>query len=1057
MEAKATNGSQNTQTTGQAVKDIALLSPEEKTALLEETLAELEQKKRELEIEAALERVRTVAMSMKGPADMLEVCKTISQQLETLTIKKIRNVQTAIFYEERGTYMNYEYYAKHDKTFITETTYTNNEIHNAFANQMLKGSGEFFHTHIKDVKNWIAYQKTTNVFIDEYLATAPSLDYYWYSLGPVALGISTYEPLAEEDIKLFKRFLKVFELAYRRYLDIEKAEAQAREAQIEAALERVRARTMAIQKSEELTDVAELLFRQVNDLGIKTWSTGFEIWSEDNNFFTDYITNPQGGFIEPYTIDSSTYSVFKKVSKAKKRGDEYYVHYEEGEKLAETYRQLRKYAEKQFKAILDSGFQFPSKQYEHFVFGSIAGLMFITCDPVPEADQEVFKRFGKVFEQTYTRFLDLKKAEAQAREARIEAALERVRARAMAMQKSDELKELIATVSVELGKLDIVLFRSFIITYDAKTMGSTWWMANPETPSEPIGLFVKYHEHPCYLARIEAWKKRRVKWVQILEGEVKKTWDKFLFVETELSQLPHDVIENMRDIEKVYLSSSFNNFSDLTLATLSPLTDEQFDIMLRFAKVFDLSYTRFNDLQVAEANAKEAVKQAALDRIRAEIASMRMVKDLDRIIPLIWNELTTLGLPFVRCGVFIMDDAQQLIHTFLSTPQGKAIAAFQIPYNTSGNIADIIRHWQKEEIYTDHWDEQAFTEFAHNLVQQGALAAPEEYLSTLPPSGFYLHFLPFQQGMLYVGNTSLLGKEEISLLQSVADAFSTAYARYEDFNRLEAAKQKVDKTLVELKQAQQQLIQAEKMASLGELTAGIAHEIQNPLNFVNNFADVNKELVAELKQEAEKGNLEEVKALATDIEENEQKISHHGRRADAIVKGMLQHSRVSTGQKEPTDINALCDEYLRLSYHGFRAKDKTLSAVVQTAFDPAIGKVAVVPQEIGRVLLNLFNNAFYAVNEKKKHLNGTFEPAVSVSTKKEGDHVIIVVKDNGTGMPQSVMNKVFQPFFTTKPTGEGTGLGLSLSYDIISKGHGGDLTVYSKEGEGSEFVVTLPA
>jgi signal transduction histidine kinase len=221
------------------------------------------------------------------------------------------------------------------------------------------------------------------------------------------------------------------------------------------------------------------------------------------------------------------------------------------------------------------------------------------------------------------------------------------------------------------------------------------------------------------------------------------------------------------------------------------------------------------------------------------------------------------------------------------------------------------------------------------------------------------------------------------------------------------------------------------MASLGELTAGIAHEIQNPLNFVNNFSEVNTELIAEMKAEIVKGNLEEIKLIANDIYENEQKINHHGKRADAIVKGMLQHSRSSTGHNEPTDINALADEYLRLSYHGLRAKDKDFNATMQTDFDKSIGKINLIPQDIGRVLLNLYNNAFYAVAEKKKQQPDGYEPTISVSTKRINNKIAIKVKDNGNGIPQKVLDKIFQPFFTTKSTGQGTGLGLSLSYDII--------------------------
>jgi signal transduction histidine kinase len=262
-------------------------------------------------------------------------------------------------------------------------------------------------------------------------------------------------------------------------------------------------------------------------------------------------------------------------------------------------------------------------------------------------------------------------------------------------------------------------------------------------------------------------------------------------------------------------------------------------------------------------------------------------------------------------------------------------------------------------------------------------------------------------------------------------------------------------TLADLKATQTQLVQSEKMASLGELTAGIAHEIQNPLNFVNNFSEVNKELLVEMKDEIKKGNIDEVNALVDDVIANEEKINHHGKRADAIVKGMLQHSNSGSGKKEPTDINKLADEYLRLAYHGLRAKDKSFNATMKTDFDESIGNINVIPQDIGRVVLNLINNALYVVDEKKKSGITNYEPTVSVSTKKVNGKVEIKVSDNGNGIPQKVLDKIFQPFFTTKPTGQGTGLGLSLSYDII-KAHGGEVMVETKESQGSVFIINLP-
>jgi len=267
----------------------------------------------------------------------------------------------------------------------------------------------------------------------------------------------------------------------------------------------------------------------------------------------------------------------------------------------------------------------------------------------------------------------------------------------------------------------------------------------------------------------------------------------------------------------------------------------------------------------------------------------------------------------------------------------------------------------------------------------------------------------------------------------------------------------LQQSLEDLRQTQNQLIQSEKMAGLGELTAGIAHEIQNPLNFVNNFSDVSIELLAEMSDELDNGDTAEAKAIAVDIKQNLEKIAHHGRRADGIVKGMLQHSRASSGQKEPTDINALADEYLRLAYHGLRAKDKSFNAHLVTNFSPNLPHVTIVPQDVGRVLLNLFTNAFYATQQKGNQMeDGTYKPVVELSTRQEGNIIEITVKDNGTGIPDAIKDKILQPFFTTKPTGQGTGLGLSLSYDIIVKGHGGKINIVSTEGEGAAFIITLP-
>ena len=308
-----------------------------------------------------------------------------------------------------------------------------------------------------------------------------------------------------------------------------------------------------------------------------------------------------------------------------------------------------------------------------------------------------------------------------------------------------------------------------------------------------------------------------------------------------------------------------------------------------------------------------------------------------------------------------------------------------------------------------------------------------------------------------------------TLLGSLLTLSIVALFFYFNSRQKQKAKQKIEQAYDQLKSTQSQLIQSEKMASLGELTAGIAHEIQNPLNFVNNFSEVSNELIDEMKAEMATGNQQLATEIANDVKQNLEKILHHGKRADAIVKGMLQHSRSSNGIKGPTDINALCDEYLRLSYHGLRAKDKSFNAKFETDFDSSLPKINVVPQDIGRVILNLINNAFYACTERSRSVvalrhtpaptssgkgDDSYQPTVWVSTQNLNDKILITVKDNGNGIPKNIVDKIFQPFFTTKPTGQGTGLGLSLSYDIV-KAHGGELKVETKEGEGSEFIIHL--
>jgi signal transduction histidine kinase len=836
--------------------------------------------------------------------------------------------------------------------------------------------------------------------------------------------------------------------------ELEKQLAQSnRELEIEAALERVRARAMGMHNSNELSDVLSVLFEQYDILGISPVFSNLTLFDLENNKFSYRTTGRKGRRVQAeQKIDMDAVEAWKESVENWKKGgpDQVNAHMYPYEILPHVFQLFQEI----LSAVPDDAKFYP-EDFPNGLFITHGYCKFgyvgfgHTREATPE-EKEVVKRMAIEFERLYQRFIDLQTSEAQIQEAQIEASLERVRASTMAMRSSDDVGNAIGVLFNELDKFGISLLRCGLIIVNDKEKTMQVWRAHT-TKAGTVGQvsgIISISVHPMYEAAYDSWLLKETMVSYDLSAEDFMNYYKT--VSNHAPQFAHNVTP-----EKQTNTSFFFKEGAIFTFTKEPLDAATCAELKKFAAVFGLTYRRYLDLKIAEAQARDVMRQSSLDRIRAEIASMRTANDLDRITPLIWNELTALGVPFIRCGVFIMDDQQQVSHTYLSTPDGKAVAAFDLPYDTPGNISEIVAQWQNKKFHTEYWDQEAYTAFAGNLVKQGVYTSEEQYLSKLPGGGFYLHFAPFLQGMLYVGNAVQLGKQDIRTIQAVADAFSTAYARYEDFSKLEAAKLQVENTLLDLKKTQKQLIQAEKMASLGQLTAGIAHEIQNPLNFINNFSEVNTELITEMKQEITKGNFEAVSVLADDLKEHQEKITNHGNRAASIVKGMLQHTRNRRGQKEPTNINALCDEYLRLSYHGLRAKDKDFNAKMQTNLDDSIGSIDVVPQEIGSVLLNLFNNAFYAVNEKKEKLNGTFEPMVSLITKKENEKVIIKVIDNGLGIPQSSVDKIFQPFYTTKPPGQGTGLGLSLSYDVI-KAHDGTIKVETKENEGTVMIVELP-
>jgi hypothetical protein len=621
------------------------------------------------------------------------------------------------------------------------------------------------------------------------------------------LGYSASRPPSDEEKEITRRIANEFGNVYQRFLDLQKAEAQAREAQIENALEKVRSRTMAMQHSNELTDVAGLLFNQVSILGIKTWTTGFNVWSEDNNSYVDYLSFGEG-FIEPNTVHTEKAEALRDVSNARKSGVEFDVLYVEGEKLKQLYLALTNWDEKQYEKLLQDGV-IPAHQYEHFVFGSKVSLMFITYEPVPEA-HDVFKRFAKVFEQTYTRFLDLQKAEAQAREAQIEAALERVRSKAMSMHSSEDLNATIGAFYRELEQFSITPRRCGVGLLQKNRIAELSTMNTIEHGNsiEIIGI-LKMEGHWVLDGVYDNWILQK-EFHPVLRGNEIKEYNQLLRPQVAFPEYPND-------------SAQFGYFfffpeGGVYAWTEKEMKEDELNIYRRFTRVLSLTYKRYKDLKDAEANALEAVRRASLDRVRAEIASMRTMNDLQRITPIIWHELTALGVTFVRCGVFIIDEATEHIQVHLSSPDGSALGALDLPFDSSELTLNSVNHWRQGVIFKTHWNKQEFLNFMQSMIKLGQISNPETYQgATQPPESLYLHFVPFKQGMLYVGNTTPLEKEVLELVKSLAESFSIAYARYEDFRQLEVAKSQIEKTFTELKATQAQLIQAEKMASLENL------------------------------------------------------------------------------------------------------------------------------------------------------------------------------------------------------------------------------------------------
>jgi signal transduction histidine kinase len=1034
-------------------------------------LQKAEAQAREAKIEAALERVRSKTMAMHKSEQLPETAQVLFEQFAVLG-KTPDRMSIGVYNEELGVS---EWWVTDQEGIQIKHQFTaplQEPTHAKMFSAWKEGKESIvIELEGDDLKEWVTFvRQVVKMPMDESRIKGRRVHQAaFFSQGQ--LLISSHEALPVESVKLLVRFAKVFSQTYTRFLDLQKAEAQAREAQIESALERVRSKAMAMRTSEDIAETTAASFDELKKLDIFSFRSGVGILTKGSTIAHVFADSRSiDGQVKPLTSIRNM-----EEHPALKRQYEAWEQQEDYEQIL-TGDELKSYYSHAFFQASTINVQEveDGNQECGYYFAFPDGLFYSwSYQPYTESEKNILRRFRNIIALTFRRFLDLQKAEAQTREAQIEAALERIRSRALAMHRSEEFSDVAKVMREQMGYLgQPELETSAVHLYDEDADNIFSWRAfrlSSYLEGNIISGFFKIPKNSCAIASefIQKFNSNATEYTIEVSGEKQTEWYKILF------KLAPEVEEAMKisgttnDI-RYYHFSKFSGGAMLMVSSKEPANDA-IELQKRSAQVFDLAYRRFKDLQKAEAQALEAIKRASVDRVRAEIASMRTTSDLDRIQPLIWNELNTLGVPFIRCGVFIMDEAKQELQAFLSTPDGKSIAAFHLPYHSTDQSMQIVAHWQQKQLFKDHMDEAAFAEYTKNLVDQGAVASDEKYVTENRPKDLYLHFLPFLQGMLYVGNDAPLKEDELELVQNLAETFSTAYARYEDFNKLEAAKNEVDMTLQELKQTQGQLIQAEKLASLGQLTAGIAHEIKNPLNFINNFSEVSGELIDEVLAELHQSDFsdakDEIVEMLNSVKSNLSIIHQHGSRADGIVKSMLMHSRSSTGRKEPADLNALIRENVNLAFHAMRAKGDSIPLAIELELDDSVGEVLLIMEDFSRVILNLCNNAFDAMRQKgetsKMQSPGLVEgeseqyaPKLILRTKRNEQQVTIEVEDNGSGIPEGIRDKIFQPFFTTKKGTQGTGLGLSITHDIV-KAHGGTMEIETESGNFSRFIINI--
>jgi len=1050
-------------------------------------IKEAEAQAREAQIEAALEKVRSRSLAMRKPEELQEVVAVVAEKLQELDViidaggviictyfpgnKDVIHWIAETDFSNSGKYLipyfddltfNESWDSKESgEAFFTKTYYK--EEKNNFFNYAFEHTG--YKNFPDDFKQFVLKSKKM------------VLSFAWAKNSAIMLPSHTGIVPSENHIEILKRFAKVFEQAYTRFLDLKKAEAQAKEAQIELSLERIRAQVTSMKESTDLLDIVVTMRSEFMALGHEAHYFWYMRWLPEK--YEKAMTSGDGTKIGMImSLPRHIHGDIKLVDDWEKSNEPALVFAMDVETAVDYINKMITLGD--FVQVdpsaptLDDirhigGLTFIMARTKHGEIGySLPGVV---PNP-PQESLDTLVRFAGVFDLAYRRFEDLKAAELRNRETQIELALERSRNQSMLMKHSDELNQTSRVFHEQLEILGIESEFSYLWLPDEDKMEHLFhatWHENKK------GIIVYKNKEviypldktePSIAACYVAWESgEHVHLNPVAPSEVEDyfaTWDELL----------HEVDKFKPELfpDGIYYVDAYMKYGCFGIMIKREISGDEKKILGRFAVEFERAYTRFLDLKKSEIQTREAKIETALERVRARAMAMQQPEELKEVAEVLRHEMGLLGVEELEtCSIYINDKKKEQAECWYAlkdirntkkklvsdhfalnmndTSVGREMLKF---YKSKSNQVSIVMTGKPRSEWIRYCEEKS--------VPLGG------YYGEVIPDRTY-HLYKFSHGAIGAATPGGFSEENWGLLRKAASVFSMAYSRFNDLTKarydlqqLKEEKKRAENALTELRATQSQLIHAEKMASLGELTAGIAHEIQNPLNFVNNFAEVSVDLLEEMDEEFGLGNTEEVKDIANDLKQNLNKIHNHGQRASSIVKGMLEHSRSGDGKKELTDINLLADEYLRLAYHGLRAKDKSFNADFKTEFDKKLPKARVIPQDIGRVLLNLINNAFYAASVKTRHALSQQEdkPLVTLTTKNLGDSIEISVKDNGNGIPADIKEKIFQPFFTTKPTGEGTGLGLSMSYDIITKGHGGKLEVETKEGEGTTFLINIP-